>query len=104
MERDDIILKLKERLNAAKERRDEASERFDEAIKLPSGLPYPDSYERIRQASAEYRDALKEVLGALDALNRFMTHGTVPDGTLPDGAAPDGRVPDRTAARLNKAQ
>ncbi len=78
MEHGLILRKLRERLRIAALQRDEASARFDEALQLPSGIPYPDSTNRIQKASREYSAALREVVKATTALSNFLTHGVVP--------------------------
>jgi hypothetical protein len=79
MEQSRILLRLEEDLIKARERRNRASARFDEAMSgAPSGIPYPDSTERLRIASKEYTLALEAVKGALKKQNDFLIHGIVP--------------------------
>jgi hypothetical protein len=78
MEYQQILHALQAELEAARQIREAASKRFDEIIAhVPSGVPYPDSVERIRQASREYCSAQQAVMLAMNRLNDFLVHGTV---------------------------
>jgi hypothetical protein len=70
---------LRAELAAARHRRDEAAQRFDQMIsEVPSGIPYPDGTERIRQISAAYGRTQAEMAAAFGRLNDFLIHGKVP--------------------------
>ena len=89
MEPDPILRVLREELEGAQRRRDAASERFDEMIRqVPSGIPYPDSTFRIKQASREYTRTLQELQGALLRINDYLTHGKIPPELAGLGSKP----------------
>jgi hypothetical protein len=80
MERAQVRQRLEEDLTKARERRNQATARFDQAIgTAPSaGIPYPDSSERLRNASKELTLALEAVKVALKRQNDFLLHGIEP--------------------------
>jgi|SRR5579863_2344088 len=95
MERDRILHALQAELEAAKQSRDAASQRFDEIIShVPSGIPYPDNVERIRQASREYTSTQQAVMLALNRLNEFLAHGTVTEVVRKPAAEETANPPD----------
>jgi len=58
----------------------EASEAFNEiSLRLPTGLPYPDGTQQIRDASRELSTARKEMMKAHDRLYRYLERGIVPE-------------------------
>jgi hypothetical protein len=61
-------------------RTNEASREFDEAIgQFPSGLPYPDGVQRIRNASSKLSITRKELVKAHARLNEYLDSGVAPD-------------------------
>jgi uncharacterized protein with ATP-grasp and redox domains len=81
MDREGILLALRQDLEAARKRASVASAHFDEVVKIvPSEVPYPDSTNRIQQASRQYAEAQRAALDALMRLNDFLIHGTIPLG------------------------
>ena len=83
-------------LAVARRNRYAASRHFDDVIShVPSGIPYPDNVDRIRQASREYNDAQRAVLLATSRLNEFLANGTVPE-RIPEAKEtadpPDGKI------------
>lgn len=73
MEREQILYALRADLEAAIKNRDAVSGHFDDVIShVPSGIPYPDNVERIRQASREYTIAQQALMLATDRLNDFL--------------------------------
>src|SRR5437868_3445433 len=56
--------------------RNEASNAFNAAIgQFPSGLPYPDGAQRIKNTSAQLSTARKHMMMAHDRLNDFLSRG-----------------------------
>jgi hypothetical protein len=81
MDRESIIRVLCRDLAAALERQKIASAHFNEVIgNSPSGLPCAEGVYRIQMASSEYSEARAAVLDAMNRLNNFLIHGTVPPG------------------------
>ena len=75
-----LLEKLEAELDAARKRREAARKRFDEIIRdVPSGIPEPDGSLRRKQASDEYRQAIREVTEALVRFNRLILFDEVPD-------------------------
>lgn len=80
-DRERILAILHQDLRIAKERRDEASAHFNEIMgQVPSGVPYPDSQERIRRASRDYTKAQRVLMDATVRLNAYLIDGEVPPG------------------------
>jgi hypothetical protein len=78
MDHKQVFIRLRADLETAQRRRSAASERFDRLIgEIPNGVP-PDRASQIHEASREYRQAHKEVLGAFVRLNDYLIHRTVP--------------------------
>ena len=66
--------------------RNEASNAFNVAIsQFPSGLPYPDGAQRIKNTSAQLSIARKRMMMAHNRLNNFLTRGIVPEDLKPTG-------------------
>jgi hypothetical protein len=71
---------LLQELVAATARSNEASRQFDDVMgRLPSGIPYPDGSQRIKNASNALTIARKEMSTAHNRLNDFLSRGIVPD-------------------------
>jgi hypothetical protein len=80
MDRAQILHRLEEDVAKARRRRNQAAAHFDEVISgTPSGIPQPDSTERLRIASKEYTLALEAVKNALKRQNDYLVHGVAPD-------------------------
>lgn len=76
-----ILRSLQDKLREAREWRERASARFEEVTRAgPSGLPYPDSVDRIKAASNEYTLALNAFNDALKEQNDYIVHGKIPPG------------------------
>jgi hypothetical protein len=76
-----ILLAVRQDLEAARKRTAIASAHFDEIVKkVPSRIPYPESRQRIHQASSEYAEAQRAALAALMRLNWFLICGTLAPG------------------------
>jgi hypothetical protein len=74
MDREKILQELQDDLAAAKTRRDLAARLVGRAVHEVT----PDAIDRVRQASCEYGRAQDEVVVALNRLNNYLAHGTVP--------------------------
>jgi hypothetical protein len=71
---------LRDQLAAAREQAKRTSDAFDAIVReVPSGIPYPDSVQRIRDASREYNSARVSLTIALKRLNDFQVRGIIPD-------------------------
>ena len=61
-------------------RNNEATREFDEVMgQIPSGLPYAEGAQRIKNASDELTIARKEMTTARNRLNDYLSLGIVPD-------------------------
>lgn len=71
---------LAEQFEAAVKHRNIAAARLDEVRKdISSGLPHPDSIQRIARASADYAAALREVGRAVQRIADFQIRAIVPE-------------------------
>jgi pseudouridine-5'-phosphate glycosidase len=96
MDHDQILYALQAELEAAKQNRDAVSQRFDEIIShVPSGIPYPDSVERIRQASREYSSAQQAIVVALNRINEFLVDGKITEPERKPDAKETADPPNR---------
>jgi hypothetical protein len=67
---------LKARLKAAREKQKLALKQFQEVLRdIPSGIPQPDSSERIIQASRRVTESHDEVVALLLELNKGSLDG-----------------------------
>jgi hypothetical protein len=75
-----IVDALNKESKIARLRWDEATQRFDDVIReVPSGLPYPDSVDRIHRASRELSEARERFMASTARASKFVVHGEVPD-------------------------
>jgi hypothetical protein len=80
MDREVALELLQVELNAARKRVALASETFDAVIReVPTGIPYPDKVQRIRNASRDYSDARDSVAIAVKRMNELVLNGIIPD-------------------------
>ena len=80
-DRQRIMEILHRNLQVARQRRDEASTHFNDMTRhTPSGIPYPDSQERLHIASRDYTNAQQALAKALAQLNDYLIDGEVPPG------------------------
>jgi hypothetical protein len=77
--REGIVNALRERVEDARKRH-AANVKFKDNVESVPSIPAPDSPHRIRQASNEFQDSLKELTEATHNLNEFLLHGTLPRG------------------------
>jgi hypothetical protein len=67
-------------LLGATARNGEAMREFDEVMgQFPSGLPYPDGVQRIKNASNNLSVARKEMATAHNRLNDYLNRGIAPE-------------------------
>ena len=60
--------------------RNDATRRFEEVMgQFPSGLPYPDGVQRVKNASDALTIARKGMMTAHNQLNDYLNRGIVPE-------------------------
>jgi hypothetical protein len=78
--------RLQEELKAATERAATASASFlDVTSQVPSGLPYPDGTQRIRNISHELAFARTELMRAHSRMDAFLVSGIAPEDLVSGG-------------------
>ena len=58
---------------------EEATQQFNDAMQIPSGMPYPDGIQRIKNASSRLSIARNELMKAHSRLDEHIDQGIVPE-------------------------
>jgi hypothetical protein len=78
---------LKAELDSATQRYEMAKAEFWRvSVDIPSGIPYPDGPQRIRNAAAAQTNACKMLVQSLRRMNAFLDRGEIPEDLSVPGA------------------
>jgi len=77
---DEVLRIMQSDTDSAKRLLKHATRVFDSMVcEIPSGIPYPDGVQRIKNASRELSAARSALNTAVERQSAFVLHGTVPD-------------------------
>lgn len=80
MDRDEVLKIMQSDIDATKLVMEHAMKVFDGMVReVPSGIPYPDGVQRIKNASRELSSARAALNAAVARQCAFVLHGIVPD-------------------------
>ena len=78
-EEERILRILRDNYKTAREHAQNASETFNRTVIAPTGLPHPDAQQQVRNVSREFSAARRALMEAIQRLNAFVIHRTVPE-------------------------